>query len=731
MIIETQLDGVDKESMSMLHGPMQRRDTASESPNVSTIMNINRYRVTQIIYVVAKLGIADTLVSGAATAEQLAASCQAHPRALYRLLRAAAAIGIFRQTRGGEFENTELSLALASRCEPTLRPYASFLGEDWHWNVWGNILETVKTGAPAFRRVLGYDPHEFTTRDHAAAARFSAAVDAILSLDPSDVMSLYDFSTCHTLLYAGFSGAYSTFLTQFFAIYPKKRAILLVRPEAAIEAEAVLQREGIIDRCLVLGIEPGTRVPEGADVHVFRHLLSHYSDRDARELLRQSYRALPRGGRVLLVGMIVGPANEFGLAKLIDIEGMLMSTDSRERTEGEYEALVAEAGLRVCKVLRNSSPISIIETEGSHDGLSSSRGSPAYKSNFEKVEHRPTVQSVMAQPAVQLSMMMSGFRISRALYVIAALGIPDLLARAAFTTDDLASRTSTHTRSLYRILRAVGSVGYLHEGKDGRFHLTPLGSTLVSQRPDTLLPTALDVGGPAHWEMWGQLLHSVRTGEPAWNRLHRRDFLDSCINDDILARAVNSSKTSIYAPSDDAITTAYDFSTYKSVVEVGLENGYGGLLLKILQKYPSTCGTLYDLSNVILQASTTTGINQCGGRYRLIGGDCRKSVTVQGDLYILKGVLHSLSDDTGISVVNSCRKAIAGRGKLLVCEMIMAPGNDFSVGKLIDVECLLLTPAGRERTEEELRSIIRAGGFRVTRVLSTTAPISIIEATTE
>src|SRR5947209_7907041 len=169
----------------------------------------------------------------------------------------------------------------------------------------------------------------------------------------------------------------------------------------------------------------------------------------------------------------------------------------------------------------------------------------------------------------QMAGMMAGFRLSRAVYAVSALGIADLLRDGPLTCDQLAAACEAHSPSLYRVMRALAAAGFFHEDAEGRFSLTPVGTTLCSDAAQTLLPTALELGSDRQWEMWGKLFESVCTGEAAWNRLHGSDFSDSCVTDPQLGQAVSAARTSIYIPSDEAIIEAYDFSPYHCVASVG------------------------------------------------------------------------------------------------------------------------------------------------------------------
>jgi hypothetical protein len=328
----------------------------------ATTMTVNRYRLTQVIYVVARLGLADLLADGPRDAATLASICGAHEGALFRVLRAAAGVGIFRQDDDGRFENTPLSAPLRSDAVLSLRPAALLLGEQWYWQLWGELLETVRSGRPALPRLAGAGLRDWMAGQPRMAVIFRAAIDAILRLDALAVLGLYDFNGCRRVVYPGFAGGYLSLVGPLLRKYHALRLALLDFPENLPTARANL-KSAELDRCRLIAGTPESPLPVGADLHVWRHCLSHFGDEEALTLLRRSHEALAGGGRLVVVAMLVAGPNEFNLGKLLDLEAMLVSEGGRERTEAEYEALLARAGFRTRRTLRSAGPTGVIEAE--------------------------------------------------------------------------------------------------------------------------------------------------------------------------------------------------------------------------------------------------------------------------------------------------------------------------------------------------------------------------------
>src|ERR1044072_8230186 len=197
----------------------------------------------------------------------------------------------------------------------------------------------------------------------------------------------------------------------------------------------------------------------------------------------------------------------------------------------------------------------------------------------------------------QMLQIISGFWISRAVYVIAKLGIPDLLKFGPKTAAELASATGTHAPSLFRILRALVSVSVLNSTEDGRFAQTPLSETLVTDAPGSLRWFAVSELGQEHYPAWGNLMHSVKTGEIAFDNFFGADIWKYFQQNPEDAEVFNNSMTSVTAHTNEAITSLYDFSQFGTIVDVG--GGHGGLITSILEKNPQVKRVLFDAAGGI------------------------------------------------------------------------------------------------------------------------------------
>jgi ubiquinone/menaquinone biosynthesis C-methylase UbiE len=318
-----------------------------------------------------------------------------------------------------------------------------------------------------------------------------------------------------------------------------------------------------------------------------------------------------------------------------------------------------------------------------------------------------------------------GYRVSQALSVVARLGIADLLADGPRSIDDLAAATHTHARSLYRVLRLLSSEGVFAEQGDRHFALTPLAEPLQSNAPDSLHWRAVFDGAEGNWHAWSNLLRSIKSGEPAIKHGFGTDlfgYLRHHPGEAKIFNEVMAAQTSVAA---SAVLEAYDFSEIDALVDIG--GGVGALLAAILSAYPSMRGVLYDQPQVVIDAQSRLAAAGVVDRCEIMGGDFFESVPRGGNAYLLKHVLHDWDDGDCQRILKNCRRAIAKGGRLLVVEVLIPPGNDPDYGKFLDLQMLVVTKGGRERTQAEYGELFESTGFALVGVIETRSNLCVIE----
>ena len=331
-----------------------------------------------------------------------------------------------------------------------------------------------------------------------------------------------------------------------------------------------------------------------------------------------------------------------------------------------------------------------------------------------------------APPAAVLRHLSTGFWISQAIAVAAELGIADHLQRGAKSSAELAHAVGVHAGALYRLLRGIASVGVFAEDDQGRFTLTPLASLLLTDGPGSWRAAAILNGKSWTWQPWGALAYSVKTGESAFEHIFGMGF-DTYLAQDREAAETFQAFMQV-ATAEEALVVAplYDFSGLTTVVDVG--GGRGALLAAILERNLHLRGILFETPQVIADAAPLLAAMNVANRCELVAGDFFQALPMGADAYILKWILVSWNDEQSVSILQNCRRALGSRGKLLVIERIIPPGNEPFFGKLADLN-LLVMYQGRHRTEAEYRALFARAGFELTRVIPTNSPteFSVIE----
>ena len=336
--------------------------------------------------------------------------------------------------------------------------------------------------------------------------------------------------------------------------------------------------------------------------------------------------------------------------------------------------------------------------------------------------------SVDIPPPVAMLQMIAGFWVSRALYIAATLGIADLVQDQSRTATELAVATSTHAPSLYRVLRALASVGVFAEDDRGRFALTPLAATLRSDGPGSLRAWATVQLGEDHYQAWGELMHSVRTGEIAFDHVFGMGVWQHRAQHPEKAKRFDEAMANLIGVYNAAVLASYPFSTIEQVVDVG--GGDGSLLVILLQANPKMKGVLFDLPHVAERAKQRIADAGLTGRCEVMAGDALTSVPGGGDAYILSRVIHDWDDNHAVTILKNCHRAMTEQGKLLLIERVLPVRVESSSAAqalvLSDLNMMVMN-GGRERTEVEYRVLSEASGFRLTKVTPTQSAMSVIE----
>ncbi len=329
----------------------------------------------------------------------------------------------------------------------------------------------------------------------------------------------------------------------------------------------------------------------------------------------------------------------------------------------------------------------------------------------------------LSPPFVQVLTLAAGAWNTQIVYAAAKLGIADLLKNGPKSADDLAKETESNPDAIYRLLRTLASVGIFKETSDRVFELTPPAETLQKNHPMSVRPLALLAGDSIWREPWGNIMHSIKTGEEAFENIFKKGFFDYLDEHKDKGEIFNNWMTRVSNMNCPFIAASYPFSKFRKVVDIG--GGQGSLLAHILRKHPTVKGVLFDLLDVVKDATEIdSGI---ASRCEILGGDFFEAVPEGGDLYIMQQVIHDWNDELAARILSNCRDVIADNGKILVVDAVIKPGNSRDVNKFIDLQMLLINKGGRERTEQEFRKLFQNADLELLKIIPTASMFSIVE----
>jgi hypothetical protein len=319
----------------------------------------------------------------------------------------------------------------------------------------------------------------------------------------------------------------------------------------------------------------------------------------------------------------------------------------------------------------------------------------------------------------QLARLVSGYWYTQTIYVAAKLGLAELLKDGPRSAQDLAQATGTNPRALYRLLRALASLGIFAEDQ-GQFSMTPLAECLL----DPSAKAMATMRGEFQYRAWGELLYSVQTGRSAFEKVYGTPVFDYFSKHPETGKLFDQAMTGVHGRETEAMLEAYDFTGVGTLADIG--GGNGSVLTAILRRHPAMHGILFDLPGVVGRAKANIEAVGLGGRCQVAAGDFFEAVPAGAEIYLLRHIIHDWDDDKSQAILRHCRRAMGHGGKLLVVEGVVPPGNEPSVSKFFDLAMMVL-PGGMERTADEYRQLFEAAGFRLTRIVPTRTWVSVIE----
>jgi hypothetical protein len=316
------------------------------------------FALSRSIAVAAQFRIADLLKDGPKSADELALAIGAHPRSLYRLLRALASAGIFAEEADGRFSLTPLAELLRSDAPESLRAFAAMMADEKNFEVWADLPYSIQNGAPVAPHKFGVTWFEWLGQHPVKAKEFHDAMTSLSAGAVAAVMQSYDFTGINKLVDVG--GGHGLLLASVLAKHQNMKGILYDAPAVVAGAKDLLVAHGVADRCETVGGDFLKSVPAGGDAYILKHIIHDWSDEDCLTILSHCREGMKVGDKVLIVEMVIPERNVPAFSKLLDLEMLLFLTGC-ERTEEEYRALLDAAGFELTRIVPTPAAYGVIE----------------------------------------------------------------------------------------------------------------------------------------------------------------------------------------------------------------------------------------------------------------------------------------------------------------------------------------------------------------------------------
>ena len=345
----------------MIQQTMSRQEILERAndvtPSQKLLNMISGYWVSQSIYVAAKLGIADLLKDGSQTIDELAQVTGTDVQSLYRLMRALANVGVFTEVEDKRFWLTAIGEYLQTGNAKSLRAIAILLGKE-QYQAWGDLLYSVKTGKCAYEHQNEISFFDYLEQNAEAAQIFNAAMTDFLQEVPASVTDAYDFSKFNKVIDVG--GGHGTLISSILNTNPKVKGILFDTPGVIESAKEHIQAARLSERCELIGGDFFQLVPSGGDAYVLSTIIHDWDDEHSIAILKNCHDAMVEDGKLLLVEMVIPSDNKPFFGKLLDLH-MFVMHGGHDRTEAEYQSLLALAGFKMTKIITTKSLRSVIE----------------------------------------------------------------------------------------------------------------------------------------------------------------------------------------------------------------------------------------------------------------------------------------------------------------------------------------------------------------------------------
>lgn len=315
------------------------------------------YWVSQMVYVAAKLGIADQLAAGSRTVADLAAAVKVQPGPLHRLLRGLASVGVFVEGEPQQFALNPAAEFLRDDHPQSVRPLAIMAGGT-QFEAWADLLHSVQTGETGFQHRFGRPLFDYLGDHPEQAAMFDRAMTSIHGRETAAMLEAYDFRPFKRIVDVG--GGNGSQIIEILQKHRNLSGMVFDLPHVVERARGNLQKANLANRCDTRGGSFFEEVPPGCDAYLLRHIIHDWDDAQSIAILNCVRKAIPANGKLLIIETVIPPGNDPCFAKLLDIT-MLVVPGGLERTAEQYNALLESAGFRLSDIVPTTIGVDVIE----------------------------------------------------------------------------------------------------------------------------------------------------------------------------------------------------------------------------------------------------------------------------------------------------------------------------------------------------------------------------------
>ena len=679
-------------------------------PNAQLIEMATAHWISRIVYVAAKLDLADRLDGEPKSADELAGPTGTHAASLYRLMRTLAHLGILSEDGGQRFSLTPLGEALKKNAPGSARAVVLTLASDWCANGFGELLYSVQTGKSGVEKYLGMPVFDWFGQNPEMVSLFSETMVAFHGAETEAVATAYDFSKMKTIVDVG--GATGNLLTAVLGRTPGARGILYDLPHVVRDAPALIQSRGLADR---VTIEPGSffeRIPGGGDAYMLSHVIHDWSQAQCLAILGNCRRAMKPGSRLLLIEMVLPPGSTPHPGKVLDMM-MLVGPGGQERTAQEYRKLLEQAGFCLTRVVPTESAVSVIEAVPAEMPLGIT---PLTRTATTAPQVQP--DGHVTTPALNPSAILQtafGFWNSKVLLTAVELGVFTRLAGRRLTGAELGAELQFHPRPIADFFDALVAMKFLDRegnGPQAEYFNTPAGALFLDEKSPRYIGGLLTMLNARLFKFWNDLPEALRTGRAQNETKHgQKGPFEELYSNPARLEQFMGAMAGISRLNAEAFAGKFDFSQFKTLCDVG---GASGLLsTEVAKKHPHLQCISFDLPVVEPIAKKHIAAASLGDRVRAASGDFFKDPLPKADLIMMSHILHDWSLEKKMHLIRLAYDALPPGGALVAIEELIDDARCENVlGLLMSLNMLIENGDAFDYTGADFKKWCSEAGFK-------------------